>query len=271
MPKINDLIKNETKGIEMDTEHLIIEQTLNSLFYKKPKYKRELKMLKMQYQQKQTSGDRVGLHASNIIASENDFCYRAQLLSLFFKQLQGENVQIGLKRIFEAGTSIGEKWQRLFIRGDLGNIDDMDITRFCKKYDMTYTPDAVIKIGKKLYVVEIKSQNTFQFKKANSHPSGMKQLKFYMWLTGIHNGFVLVEDKNDQNFKIYLANDYHVSDVEPYIERLEFIKRHKKEFVENKKAPKRKCKSSDVKRALNCNMQNVCWNVNNSRIRLDKC
>jgi len=153
---------DDIKGIKIDAELLVIEQVLNKLFYCPPNPKLELEMLKHQYKQKQ--GDRYGLHASAMLASDAEFCYREQILSLFYKQLQSENTALGLKRIFEAGTSIGEKWQRLFIRGGLGEPLDMDRSHFVEKYDLSYTPDAIIEIGGKKYVVEIKSQNTFIWK-----------------------------------------------------------------------------------------------------------
>ena len=70
--------------------------------------------------------DRYGLHASAIIESEKKFCLRAQVLSLFYKQIQSEHIEPGLKRIFEEGNSIHEKWQRLFLRAGYAKIKDLD-------------------------------------------------------------------------------------------------------------------------------------------------
>src|SRR5690554_4867812 len=114
---IKDL-KNQSKGIKIDSEQLVIEQTLNKLFYLKPNIEEEIRFLKIK--RGADASDRFGLHASAILAGEKEFCYREQVLSLFYKQAQGENVPIGLKRIFEEGDAIHEKWQRLFIRGGLG-------------------------------------------------------------------------------------------------------------------------------------------------------
>jgi len=270
MSMLKDAIKKELKGIKIGSslaDKLVIEQTLNKLFYLPAKPKEELEMIKAQYKQKQ--GDRYGLHASAMLASTNEFCYREQVLSLFFKQSQGENISIGLKRIFEEGNFIGEKWQRLFIRGGLGTPLDMDHSLFKDEYDLSYTPDAIITIGKKKFIVEIKSQNTFTYKKSETHPSGMKQLKFYMYLTGIHNGFVLVEDKNDQNYKVLLA-DYDAAEMEEYIERLENIQIYKRKFRKLKKPPMRICKIPSCKRALKCNMLDACFNIGEGRVRLTK-
>ena len=75
-------------------------------------------------------------------------------------------------------------------------------------------------------VGEIKSVNTFQFKKQKYHASGRKQLQLYMYLTDIHDGFVLCEDKNTQEIKVYLYR-FNYKEVEPYIARLEKVQYYK--------------------------------------------
>lgn len=258
----------EPTGLSTSPMAMLVEQQLNKLFYVAPNFEEEIEMLKMQADLK--SNDRYGLHASAILAPDSEFCYREQVLSLFYKQIQGENIPINLKRIFEEGNFIGEKWQRLFIRGGIGKKEDMDISRFVKKYDLSYTPDARIQLFNKPFIVETKSQNTFLFKKSKSHPGGVKQLKFYMYLEGVAQGFVLVEDKNDQNFKVLLIDDLDVSELEPYIARLEKIQEYKGILREEKKMVPRHtaCTSSSCKMASGCNMRDACWNVGMGRVKL---
>lgn len=265
----------EESSISTELEAITICQELNKLFYVQPDYKKELEMLKMQKMQEQQKGDRYGLHCSAIIASENEFCYREQVLSLFYRQAQGENIPIGTKRVFKAGESIGEKWQRMFVSGGIGQKENMDISRFVEKYDLSYTPDARIAINGVDWVVEIKSMNHFQFQKATSHPSGRKQLRMYMFLERIKHGFVLVENKNDQVFKVFpevYGVTFTKDDILPYIERLEAIQAYKKQFIEERKMVPRKkdCTSCNCKRAQKCNMRDACWNVGMGRVRLGK-
>jgi hypothetical protein len=270
---LRDDIKKQSQGIPVSgTESLIIEQALNKLFYVTPNYPLELKMLKMQKQQKQQAGDRYGLHLSAIIASEDKFCFREQVLSLFYKQDQGENVPIKLKRIFKAGDMIGEKWQRMFVSGGVGEIEDMDISRFVEEYDLSYTPDAVITICGKRRVQETKSMNTFQFKHATSHPSGRKQLRMYMYFERCKNGHVLVEDKNDQSIKVFpevWKETFGPDDLEPYIIRLDKIQKYKRDFKKRKVMPDRICNKATCKRAAECNMRDACWNIGMGRVKLD--
>jgi hypothetical protein len=261
---VADLKNNDSK---QNAESLIIEQKLNSLFYEKPMIEEEAEFIHLVLSKNGYNTERAGLHASAIITSDNEFCYREQILSLFFKQKQGEQIPISQKRIFEAGTSIHEKWQRLFIRGKIATPQDLDHTRYANKYDLSYTPDAIVKIGKFQYIVEIKSVNTYQFKNMRSHPSGKKQLMLYMFLSGIHKGFVLAEDKNTQEFKVFVY-DYDEEVVLPFIERLEAIQVYKKQFKEEKKIVKRICPNSTCKRALKCPMLDACFNIGMGRIKL---
>lgn len=249
-----------------------IKEKLNELFYLPPKYDEELEMLKYQYDQEEE--ERVGLHASAITSAGNDFCYREQVLSLFFKRSEQGNHPINLMRIFEEGKSIGTKWQRLFIRGDIGEKEDMDVSRMQKDYDLSYTPDGIVVIDNKKYVVEIKSQNTFGFQKQKSHPSGVKQLKLYMFFEGISRGFVLVEDKDMQDFKVLLVTDVDETDedIANVLFILKRIQKLKKRFVNDKKPPKRldDCTSSTCKRALKCPLREACWNIGKGRVRFAK-
>lgn len=229
---------------------LVIEHKLNKMF------------LTMRDHREET---RAGLHGSAIIQPDSSFCYRAQLLSLFYEQTQGHELPVGLLKIFAAGNSIHEKWQTMFEKCDV--CVKNEARSFSEKYDMYFTPDSILRINDKLYVCEIKSMNTFSFKKATSHPSGEKQCLLYMHLLGIEDGFVLAEDKNDQNIKIFPVK-YDYEKVLPYIDRLNEIQEMKKDFVENKTVPERRCKSSETKQALSCNMRECCFNIGNGRKKL---
>ena len=265
MSMLNDMVK----GIK-STSGIVLEQKLNSLFYLPAKPELETEMIMAQAKQDRV---RTGLHLSAILASDNEFCYREQVLSLFYHMHQGENINVDLMRIFGAGTFIGEKWQRLFIRGELGGPKDMDISRFRPEFDLSYTPDATITLGNKKYICEIKSMNTFQFQKATSHPSGRKQLRMYMFLDKVKHGFVLVEDKNTQKFKVFpevYGETFTKEDIIPYIDRLKIIQEYKQVFQEEKKMPDRICPNATCKRAMECNMRGACWNIDNGRVKLRK-
>lgn len=268
-PKEREKKKGILGDMQIDTKLLIadhIKEELNKLFYLKPDYDAEMEMLKYQYDHEEE--ERLGLHASAITGATKSFCYREQVISVLYRdfKLAGKKIpkkianefnhkqgnhkhSTSLLRIFEEGKSIGTKWQRLFIRGKLGVKEDMDISRMQEDYDLSYTPDGVIVLDGKKYVVEIKSQNTFAFQKAKSHPSGQKQLKLYMYFEGIDRGFVLVDDKNTSDFKIFLEMNVNESDpdIADALYHLENIQRLKRKTLKTKKFPECTCGKCLVK------------------------
>lgn len=278
---IDSIKKSATKnGTKIQTsEATILEKILNRMFYLEKNKEEEVAFIRQMITRGQETQERVGLHASALIVADTSFCVRQQVLSLLYHQIQGENVEIGLKRIFEEGNAIHEKWQRLFLRAGYGKHTDMDFTRFCDKYEVSFTPDAIVTIpefNKEVgwdgpMICEIKSVNTFQFKHMTSHSTGMKQMQFYMYLTGIHKGFVLCDDKNTQDFKIFIY-DYDKSIVAPFIERCEAIQYYKKRVLEDNKMVKRckGCNKPDCKKASGCPLRDACYNVGMGRQLIDK-
>lgn len=264
MADIKQKLREAQKG---NLKGMMLEQKLASLFYVKRNPEEESRFIKMLLEREGENQERVGLHASAMLESDNEFCLRQQVLSLLFKQIQNENIPSGLARVFEEGNCIHQKWQRLFIAAGLGKPEDMDRHRFVKKYELSYTPDARIHIFGEDVLVEIKSMNTYAFQKAKSHPSGEKQLNFYLCRENLPWGFVLAEDKNTQEFKVFIVKQDKEADKR-YLKRLIDIKKAKEYFLENRKMPKRKCKDCDCKQAQKCNMRDACFNIGMGRIKL---
>ena len=272
MGLINDIKKeatgNNTKIQSSEARELDI--ILNKLFYLPKNIEEEAAFVKQVMTRGLESQERVGLHASALIKGDKDFCLRQQVLSLMYRQLQGEQLPVGLMKIFEEGNAIHEKWQRLFIRGGYSKASDLDVTQFNKQYRISFTPDIICRIpefydGK--MIGELKSVNTHQFRKMARHPSAWKQLQWYMYLSGIHKGFVLSEDKNTQETKIEIY-DYDVNVVSQFIDRAEEIKfRYKKAMKEHKMVKRPEdATSPDCKRCKQCALVNACWKINGGGI-----
>ena len=271
-----DSIKESAKGNNtkiQSSEAAKLEKIFNNMFYCDKDIEEETKFVKQVMTRGSDTQERKGLHASALIASEKDFCLRAQVLSLFYKQLQRDNVNIGLARIFEEGNAIHEKWQRLLIRAGYSKAKYLDYTRYNEQYMISYTPDVICKIPEfhdGLMVGEIKSVNTFQFKKMVRHPSAWKQLQWYMFLTGIHKGFVLCDDKNTQDFKLEVY-DYDPKLVSTFIDRAEQIVYYHDRLLSKHKMVKRPkdATSPTCKKCDKCAMKDACWNIGMGRIKLN--
>lgn len=270
-----DQIKKEAGGKKIaiqSAEAEKLQKILNRLFYLPKDIEGETEFVKMVMTRGAESQERVGLHASAMLVGDKQFCCRQQVLSLIYKQEQGEQLPVGLLRIFEEGNAIHEKWQRLLIRGGYSKPTDLDYTQYCKKYMMSFTPDIICTIPEfydGLMVGEIKSMNTFQFKNITKHPSAWKQCQWYMHLTGIKKGFVLTEDKNSQETKIEVY-DYNPELVAPFISRAEEIMYRYHRAVDDGKMVKRPedAKSPDCKRCKECAMRDACWGVGMGRVKI---
>lgn len=271
-----DNIKQEAKGNRVmiqSSDAQELAKILNNTFYLDKNIDEEAKFVKQVMTRGAKTQERIGLHASALITGEKEFCVRQQVLSLLYKQLQGEQLPIGLVKIFEQGNAIHEKWQRLFIRAGYSKATDLDVTQFNMQFRISFTPDVICRIpefydGK--MIGEIKSVNTYQFQRMVRHPSAWKQLQWYMYLTGIHKGFVLSEDKNNQDFKIEVY-DFDHSIVDLFIDRAEQIKYYYKRVVSEHKMVKRPkdATNPDCKRCTNCPMKNACWNINGGGVLIN--
>lgn len=277
MSSITDRIKNEASNKQIiiqsdDAERL--SHILNKLFYLPKNVEVETKFIQMVMTRGASTQERVGLHASNMLVGDKSFCLRSQVLSLVYRQLQGEQVKIGLMRIFEEGNAIHEKWQRLFIRGGYSHSFELDYTQYNEDYMMSFTPDIICRIpefydGK--MVGEIKSVNTFAFKKQAKHPTAWKQCQWYMHLTGLKKGFVLSEDKNTQDFRIEVY-DYDKEIVAPFIDRAESIVEAYDNLISSHKmvARPKDATKPECKRCSDCVMRDACWNIGTGRIKIGK-
>lgn len=283
-----DNIKKEAQGNKtkiQSSDAAALEKILNGAFFLDKNIEEETKFVKQVMTRGLESQERVGLHASAMLVGDKDFCLRAQVLSLIYKQLQGEQISVSLKRIFEEGNAVHEKWQRLFIRAGYGKAIHMDYTRFCKEYMLSYTPDIdclIPEFFEGRMIGEIKSVNTYQFQKMTKHPSAWKQCQWYMHLCikeqkakGIWNGidytkgFVLNDDKNNQEFKLEVY-DYDPTLVEPFAGRADSIMYHYDRVFSEHKMVNRPADASspDCKRCKNCFMREACWNIGNGRVKL---
>lgn len=239
--KINVNVIKEVLNGEKTMKNHLIESALNNLLYVDDENREE----------------RVGMHGSGVATATADFCYRQQVLSFYFKGKEQE-IPIKLKRIFLEGWYIHEKWQKIFMDAGVGlNVEQRGHS---KDFQLLFTPDAIVKLNGITYVVEIKSVNTYTFKKLNSHPSGEKQLQLYMHMTGIPHGFVLCEDKNTQDIKVFY-HEYDPIKGREYAERMHKVVKFKEIFEKQKKLPKKICPNPDCKKAKWCAYRDACFNI----------
>ena len=88
---LKDAMKAKAQGVE-SVEQMMLENKLNRLFYEDRK-----------------NEQRYGLHASAVLGCLKDnFCYREQVLSLFYQMNQGEQLPVKQLKIFAQGNAMHE-------------------------------------------------------------------------------------------------------------------------------------------------------------------
>ena len=130
---IIDQIKNDSikTGVKIQSsEATKLEGIFNKMFYLDRNIEEETRFVNMVMTRGLGNQERKGLHASSMIVGDKQFCVRQQVLSLIYKQLQGEQIPVSLRRIFEEGNAIHEKWQRLLIRAGYAKAHTLDKKRF---------------------------------------------------------------------------------------------------------------------------------------------
>lgn len=248
-----------------DAEEQQLTKIINALFLLPKKPEIEAQFVQTVATRGLETQERRGLHASGIIASDDKFCYRAQVLCQFYKQDGSKNLPVNLLRIFEEGNAVHEKIQRLFLRGGLSKVNELDCTCYDKRYNLYYSPDIICRIAEfseEPMIGEIKSMNLYSYDVNKRHPTASLQLQLYLYLTKLKHGFVLCENKNSQEFKIEYC-EYNFEIVKPYIGRLEKVRRYTAIFAKKKRLIARPagCSGPTCKKCENCIVKSTCWKM----------
>lgn len=215
-----------------------------------------LKLQQVFQQWSLAKGNRDGLHASSVLASEKDFCWREHILEQGYRKNEVE-LSTWTLRIYLNGWFLHQKWQQLF--QDSGIAESVEMTRISPKWNLQFTPDAVVRLFGRSYIVEIKSMNTREFQGLKSPPAhATRQANLYMHLTGIPYAIVLVEDKNNQDVKSWVI-EYDAHLAAPYVHRLYTIRRLIEIWGKDGRVPKRICANENVARARRCPMREACF------------
>ncbi len=209
---------------------------------------------------------RTGTHASDVIkpaTGKQAYCPRMMVLAGHYEPVQPD-VSPGLQMIFDHGWAIHQKWQRLFI--ETGVAVEVETTHTDKAHGLDFTPDAVVMYKGKPHVIEIKGWNQETFEKVSTvspwkhakYRSAHQQCNFYMSMLGIPDGMVLIENKNNQDIKVFVIESDPTM-VQPFLDRLNTIQEDLDDFALTSKLPTRICASESSTRAADCPYARVCW------------
>jgi hypothetical protein len=236
-----------------DTLSSVVKETikdrLNKLFTKNSK-------------QQHYKKNRTGIHASALIIPEGSWCPREQIIKYFKGKDEYKYLPPRVLRRMENGNSVHRKWQTLFINTKVAKRIEHQLL---SNEIVTGTPDAIIELGRKRYVVEIKSTNDKSYSAMTKLPVGTKrQLMYYMYLVGVPNGIAIYENTNNSEFEIYLV-EYDQEFIDKYIKREYEVKDGIKKYFNEEVLPKmhKRCTHKKAGRANSCNCTELCFNFSN--------
>lgn len=221
-----------------------------------------------------------GEERNRFFASELGFCNRKIAYEFFgMPRLPMDSQTL---RKLENGNFLEQRFHKYF--SELGVLVDEEVSVSTQEVDecpvlISGRLDFIIDEGKlagkeeqELAIVELKSINTWGFKDVtrDMRPqlSHLYQITMYMWLTGIHKGWVVYEDKNDQTLVaipiifdekiIYGSNDNRSVGLIKEITDLAVM-------IENKQVPPR-CPNANPQKfpckwkSGNCDYYDHCYN-----------
>lgn len=217
------------------------------------------KAIKNRMDRQQEERPKGTFHCSNIIVSPENFCPRKQILD--YKNKKPEDISPELRKVFWHGIMIHEKWQQLFKEDS--RAEKIEVTHYSKKFHLVGTPDAIINLWGKSYVVEIKSVRTEIFFKMKETTkllsSAIVQANLYMWLTNIPRAIILAENKNSHELKV-LFKEFEPELIYKYLEQHLIVL----DYLERKVLPKCSCKDSSDVRTKRCpHYQKYCFKGGN--------
>lgn len=224
------------------------------------------------------------LHASDILrkefkwnSTERDFCYRQCVLagSELYEPVE-TFLDPHTRAVYENGEAIHGRYQRWFEMAQVSlgtEVRHMEVGT-----GLRLTTDAIVDLYENgvPYIAEIKGYKLKTYNKLvyttlpdrYRHKPGVyrkeppedahRQLQLYMHMTGIHQGFVLVECKDDQYYHAWEC-EYNPDVIEDIIIRVNTTDVMVKSHVRTGNLPERICESKECTRARECSMRDACF------------
>ncbi len=226
---------------------------------------------------------RTSLHASSVLVKDEEWCVRRHVLADLFPD---EAVQPELQpwdwrtqAIFENGWDLHKRWQKIFLKyanvvyGNTNNVQDetatvapeLDLIHYDPTRNLFFSPDAILEFAGQRYVVEIKGvkQEVYQeltddltvaMESCETVHKAVHQANLYMHLLELKKAIILIENKNNQDFKLWVI-EYDREMAEKPIFRVYEVKKS----VALHRLPARICQSRGDALARKCPLRDCCF------------
>jgi len=216
---------------------------------------------------------RRGLHASDVLAPEADWCCRRYVLHSLFpaeEHLPPEPAPWDWRRqsVFSHGWELHRKWQKLFreaglaVWNEAAQSYELDLTHYDQASGLFFSPDAVIRWGGRVWVVEIKGYRAEEWERLRQSPAPPErawlQCNLYLHLLQKEVGILLIENKNTQEFFLRLVQ-HQPEAARPFLERARSVQQALSLAREQGTWPERRCLAPSEARARSCPLRRVCF------------
>ncbi len=216
---------------------------------------------------------RDGLHASSVLESDADFCVRQHVLAdSFLDERQQKEQYLSALQKFLHGWQIHEKWQYKLLKSTglvLWNHSMGEYELGQEELYRRVPPDHVGTSMANLLGTYEKAHDkrpgivgaTLQeaMGRNKSIRSAYPQVQLYMHLLGLQKGVILVENKNTQDFILWIV-DYDASVVTKPLARAKDVKEANQEYYDLGILPERICATRNDARAKRCPFRDACFN-----------
>jgi len=194
--------------------------------------------------------DNFEFHASSLV--DKNFCLVKAVLYKMVKIIDEVFPPSTLAR-FITGVDIHQKHQKFYKDFDMAYyIEKQFYSNFLK---MTATPDGIIKFMHNTVVVEIKSMDHFPFCKLKEPPlNAYWQALIYMYIVGIPQAIIVIENKNNQELKIFKINFDAEKALKLIKRRVAILKCLEKNMIP---LSKRICKKFNERKR--CKFKDICF------------
>lgn len=221
---------------------------INQVFYE-VKWHKYLREWRKEHDKERTKTSHY--HASSLI--DKNFCLVKAILDEMI-DTKDEIFSPQTLSIFWNGIDVHKRHQKFY--KDSGIAVYIEQQLYSKFLDMTGTPDAIINFMNKVTIVEIKSMNSFLFDKLETPPlNAYAQSLIYMYLYGVSQALIVIENKNFQPLKIWKI-DFNINEALKLIKRRYIIMK----CINKNIIPlsKRICTKSKIRKR--CKYNNICFN-----------
>lgn len=206
-------------------------------------------------------GQKTGFRDNNHISDLKSDCNRFRVLSHFYKS---NIVFHGAKQaaIWQQGNDFHKRWQDAFLRA--GVALDIERTHIETYWDVQFHPDAIIDLDGEPTIVELKGYNEREYIREitgeKAPMDAIVQCNIYMWMTGIHRGIVIVENKNTQDFTCWPLH-YNSELTKLQEAALNLDKQLCDIHVQSGALPKKLaiCENYEDERPCSCRYRDVCF------------